>query len=468
MLVMKFGGSSVGNSDMIEKTAEIIVNYGSEEQVVVVTSAVRGVTDRLLDIVQAAAEGNGDFRTKIDALIRKHTGLVNRLGLDDDEKVSRRIDEEKAKLTEICESVSVLGELTPKTADRVASFGERLSAEILASKLRNMEFKAGSLDAREIIVTDDNFGFANPLPQHTEQRSKKVLGSVIDSSVTPVVTGFTGATLRGSSTTLGRGGSDYTATLLGKILDARAVWIWTDVDGVLTADPRVVSGSFTLPRLSYEEAAELSYFGAEVLYPRSIDPAAQGGFPIVIKNTYNPTGPSTIISNDEPAPPGIKSVTAISDLSIITVRGHGMLGVPGIAAKTFEAVADEEINVFMISQSSSEQNITFMVESSREEAALKALRQKLKTQIDRKEVAGVYTEAPASIVAAVGSGLRTEPGMDVELFQSLAGRDVNLLSIAQGSSDHNISVAVNGKDEAKALRAIHEYIQISVVQEKDR
>jgi aspartate kinase len=276
---------------------------------------------------------------------------------------------------------------------------------------------------------------------------------------TPIVTGFIAATEEGKPSTLGRGGSDYTATLLGGMLDADAVWIWTDVDGVKRADPDIVSNATTLPRLTYEEAAELSYFGAQVIHPKSIDPVAKKQVPLVIKNTQNPEGPDTTILNGEKPSTGLKSVTSISDLTLVTVKGHGMIGVPGIAAEVFTAVAEAEVNVLMISQSSSEQNITFLVERSSAPKAIESLEGSLEEEIRRSIIRDIVTEEPVSIVAAVGSGLSHQTGIDSGVFGSLARHGVNLLSIAQGSSDHNISVVVASQDEGVAVQSIYEWIQ---------
>jgi len=271
-----------------------------------------------------------------------------------------------------------------------------------------------------------------------------------------VVTGFIGATAEGAITTLGRGGSDFTAAILGYCLDVEEVWIWTDVDGVMTADPRIVPEARTLPELSYAEAAELSYFGAKVIHPKTILPAVERKIPIRIKNTFNPDGPSTLIV-DQPRNNGalVKAITSIKGLSLLTVEGRGMLGVPGIAAKLFSAVAEQGISVLMISQSSSEQSICFVIRDEETEGALRALEEAFAPELAGRNVDRIWAERGVAIVAAVGKGMKEVPGIAAKLFGALGREGINVISIAQGSSEYNVSLVVKEGEVDQAVRAIH-------------
>ncbi len=316
---------------------------------------------------------------------------------------------------------------------------------------------AEAVDATELVVTDDRFGNANPLMDLTCERTQACLVPLMEAGTVPVVTGFIGATRDGITTTLGRGGSDYTAAILGRCLDADAVWIWTDVDGVMTADPRIVPDARTLPEISYAEAAELSYFGAKVLHPKTIRPAIERGIPLRIKNTFNPDGPDTLItqeSTQDTRP--VKAVTAIRRMSLVTVAGRGMLGVPGVAAKVFSAVAQEGISVLMISQSSSEQSICFVVEQQSSRRAIDALERAFERELDRQDIDRIIADDDVVIIAVVGAGIRSTPGVAAKVFGALGRNSVNVISIAQGSSEHNLSLVVTEADADAAVRHIHE------------
>jgi aspartokinase/homoserine dehydrogenase 1 len=291
----------------------------------------------------------------------------------------------------------------------------------------------------------------------TREAAQARLLPLLAEGVTPVVTGFIAATKDGVTTTLGRGGSDYTAAILGACLDSDEVWLWTDVDGVMTADPRVVPEARTLPEISYSEAAELSYFGAKVIHPKTILPAVERGIPLRIVNTFNPSHPGTlIVAEAKPSELAVKGITSIKDLSLVTVEGRGMLGVPGIAAKVFTAVAQEGISVLMISQSSSEQNICFVIRKEAVECALKALEAAFELELARRNVDRIWAQDEVAIVAVVGAGMKGTPGIAAKVFGALGKHGVNVISIAQGSSEHNISFVVDEGDMENAVRYIHQ------------
>ena len=449
MIIMKFGGTSVKDPSMLSRVTKIIKN-NKDKDLLVVVSALSGVTDQLERCSRMALEGNPKFKDLLSKIRERHINMVNGSLRENSEKVIERIDRMIGNLSDIYTSINVLGELSKRSSDAILSYGEKLSAVILAEKLGESGLRSKAVNADRVIVTDENFGRARPLIEESRENMGIITGLIENGSV-PIVTGFIGSTTDGIVTTLGRGGSDYTATFLANLLDADSVWIWTDVDGVKTADPKATTDALTIDELSYEEAAELSYFGARVLHPKAIDPASVKNIPVLIKNTYNPGGPYTKIRNSKDFDPGIKSVTSISNLSLITVKGHGMVGVPGIASTVFSAVADENINVLMISQSSSEQNISFIIKEKKANRAVEVLQKKLSRELDYENIKSIHTEAPVSIVAAVGTGLREYPGLDSHIFSALAKEKVNVLAIAQGSSDHNISLVVREADEERAV-----------------
>ncbi|MEE8162635.1 MAG: aspartate kinase, partial [Anaerolineae bacterium] len=366
MIVMKFGGTSLGDGEAIKRAADIVCHTLEDKgEVVVVVSAMSGVTDVLLSAATSAARGNGEtFRRARWALSDRHR-LAMTEAISDEEARLQLMEEVEALLSgfeSLCRSIHILGELTGRGSDAVASLGERLTVRILAAALREKGVRATAVETTEVIVTNGQHGSAAPLMDETRETSRARLLPLLAEGVTPVVTGFIAATKDGVTTTLGRGGSDYTAAILGACLDSDEVWIWTDVDGVMTADPMVVPEARTLPEISYAEAAELSYFGAKVLHPKTILPAVERGVPLRIVNTFNPSHPGTlIVAEVKPSELTVKGITSIKGLSLVTVEGRGMLGVPGIAARVFTAVAQGGISVLMISQSSSEQNICFVI-----------------------------------------------------------------------------------------------------------
>ena len=478
MIVMKFGGTSVGDGERIRQVAQIVAGVArgelgpsaqSAESVeflpsVVIVSAMSGVTDALIEAARASANHDSDIVRRTAAeLSRRHREAAEAVALPEERRAL--LDEVEALIEEfesLCRAIHILGELTPRGLDAVASLGERLSARLVAAAIRGAEgLPAQAVEAMELMITDDNHGAASPLMEATRQRARAALLPLLDEGVIPVVTGFIGATPEGAITTLGRGGSDYSAAILGSCLDADEVWIWTDVDGVMTADPRIVPDARTLPEISYAEAAELSYFGAKVLHPKTILPAVERGIPIRIRNTFNPTGPSTlIVAQPKPDRRTVKGITSIKGLSLITVEGRGMLGVPGIAAKVFSAVAGEGISVLMISQSSSEQSICFVIREEETDRALAALEAAFELELARRNVDRIWAQEGVAIVAAVGAGMKGTPGIAAKTFGALGKHGINVISIAQGSSEYNISFVVDERDMEDAVRYIHQEFEL--------
>lgn len=467
MLVMKFGGTSVGTAERIRAVAGLVTEAAAREPVVVVVSAVGGVTDILIAAAQDAAH-----RRRLPALQRvielqqRHAEIVAGLELPPD--AGRLLDTElrllAVELENFIHSVGILGEVTRRTLDYISSLGERMSCRIVAAALRAVDCPAEAVDATEVIVTDSTFGNAFPLLDPTRDRAAAVLTPLLERGMVPVVTGFIGADADGIVTTLGRGGSDYSAALLGRVLDAREIVIWTDVNGVMTANPRVVPDARTLPHLSYLEAAEMSYFGAKVLHPKTIAPAVEQGIPVRIRNTFAPDGPDTLITAEAP-PNGhpIRAITAISRLALLTLQGKGLIGVPGVAARLFSTIAQEAINVLMISQSSSEYNICVLIEAAYAGQARRSIEAQFALERSQGLIEGQTVRADVSIIAVIGAGMRGRPAVTGQVFLALAQEGIEVLAIAQGSSELNLSFVIAGTQEDAAVRCIHQQFELGAV-----
>jgi aspartate kinase len=467
MLVMKFGGTSVGTAERIRAVAGLVTEAAAREPVVVVVSAVGGVTDILIAAAQDAAH-----RRRLPALQRvielqqRHAEIVAGLELPPD--AGRLLDTElrllAVELENFIHSVGILGEVTRRTLDYISSLGERMSCRIVAAALRAVDCPAEAVDATEVIVTDSTFGNAFPLLDPTRDRATAVLTPLLERGMVPVVTGFIGADADGIVTTLGRGGSDYSAALLGCVLAAREIVIWTDVNGVMTANPRVVSDARTLPHLSYLEAAEMSYFGAKVLHPKTIAPAVEQGIPVRIRNTFAPDGPDTLITAEAP-PNGhpIRAITAISRLALLTLQGKGLIGVPGVAARLFSTIAQEAINVLMISQSSSEYNICVLIEAAYADQARRSIEAQFALERSQGLIEGQTVRADVSIIAVIGAGMRGRPAVTGQVFLALAQEGIEVLAIAQGSSELNLSFVIAGAQEDAAVRCIHQQFGLGAV-----
>ena len=366
--------------------------------------------------------------------------------------IERLIDEFEL----LCHSVHVLGEASPRALDAISSLGERMSVRLVAAALRERGISAAALDSTEFVITTPHFGIAVPLQPQTRERTRERLLPLLADGVVPVVTGFIGATEAGATTTLGRGGSDYSGAIIGASLDADEVAIYTDVDGVMTTDPRLAPEARVIPRISYAEMGELAYFGAKVLHPRTIRPVVERDIPLRIRNTFNPVHPGTlVVGQPEVNGRAVKAVTSIKGMSMITVEGRGMIGIPGVAARTFGAVASVGANVLMISQASSEQSICFVVPHSSSAGVCHALEEGLANELARRDVDRIAPHDNVVIVTAVGAGMRVTPGVAAQVFGALAERQINVVAIAQGSSECSISVVIAGADADAAVRAIH-------------
>ncbi|HET8570203.1 MAG TPA: aspartate kinase [Candidatus Limnocylindria bacterium] len=447
--VLKFGGTSVGSAEAIRRAVDIV--KATEGPRVVVVSATAGTTDLLAEAAQAAARGDGEAANRtLTELGERHGAIARELG------VHPGMSEVVSRTAALLNSVAVLHECTPRTLDAIWSYGERVAMRIVSAALAGAGVKAGECDATLFIVTDDSFGSASPDMARTRERSHARLGPMLALGMTPVVTGFIGATPDGIVTTLGRGGSDFSAAIVAASIGADRLLIYTDVSGVMSADPRIVADARPLAAISYAEASELSYFGAKVIHPRTVRPAVEAGIPVRILNTFAPEDPGTTVTGRTPADGSIvKATTSLGGLGLVTVQGAGMSGVPGFAAKVFDTTAAEGVSVLMISQSSSENSICFVVPQGSAERLRGALERTLARELGRHDVERVTVEAPVAIVAAVGEGMRGTPGVAARVFGALGRAKVNVIAIAQGSSELNISLAVADRDREAAVRAIH-------------
>jgi aspartate kinase len=336
---------------------------------------------------------------------------------------------------------------------------------LLAAVLRAYGLKAQFIDAGQLIITDNVHGGAAPKMGPTEERVRNQLLPLVESGVVPVITGYVGATEDGVPTTLGRGGSDYSAAIIGAALGVDEIQIWTDVNGVLTADPRIVPNARSLPSLTYEEVAELAYYGAKVLHPKTVTPAVEKQIPLRVLNTFNPSHPGTkiVVGTANNSFVGVKAITAIRNMTLITVAGRGMMGVPGIAARAFSSVARQGANVLMISQSSSEQSICFVVPDTSAQAVIASLREEFERELERHYIENIWGQSDIVIVAVVGSGMKGTPGIAARVFNALGERNINVIAIAQGASEANISLVVTDGDAAEAVRAIHDACELDRV-----
>jgi aspartate kinase len=461
---MKFGGTSVGDADCIRRAAEIVASAALQTRVVAVVSAMSGVTNRLIEAARRSESGDEQVATTItDQLRSQHAAAISALVNDSSRRAQLTSETEQIiqEVANLCRGTALLRELTPRTLDSISSAGERLSARLLAASLCETGTASVAIDATELIVTSGQHGQAEPLIDETREKAGKRLVPLLAAGEVPVVTGFIGATKDGVLTTLGRGGSDYSATILGAALDAGEIIIWTDVDGVLSADPRLVADARLLREISYAEAAELAFFGAKVLHPKTLRPVVEAGIPVWIRNSFAPDRVGTKITRTgRPAESGVKAITSIGKVSLITLGGAGIVGVIGVAAKTFGAVADVGANVLLISQASSGNDICFIVDSSEAERVVNALRQAFAADLAHHQVEHIIVDSEIAIIAVVGEKMRGTPGIAGRVFSALGQNGVNVIAVAQGSSEYNVSFVVEAMAMQTAVKAIHREFEL--------
>jgi aspartokinase/homoserine dehydrogenase 1 len=459
MKVMKFGGSSMANADLVRDVGKIVLNAAENDRITVVVSAFQGVTDLLLESARLAESGANTYLSAFERIASLHRNILAALHVPRSKGSTRqRIEGQLHELQEVLHGISLLRHCPPRALDLVASFGERLSALIVSSYIQKSH-SACDVDARDFIITDDQFTHATVLFDRTDSLIRRTFArfhAKRGSRTLPIVTGFIAATEDGRTTTLGRNGSDYTASIVGAALGASVIEIWTDVDGVMTADPRAVSSAFVVPQLTYEEAMELSYFGATVLHSATIAPAVRKNIPIIIKNTLKPSTSGTLISTRADSWTGVaKGITSIDHITIFTLRGLSMVGVPGTAERLFRALASRRVNVILISQASSEHTICFAVSGTDARTAREAMTEEFQFELQDR-LTSIDEKSSQTIVAIVGEGMKGTPGVSGKVFQSLGRNSINVSAIAQGASERNISFVIDAEQKVRALNVIHQ------------
>lgn len=459
MRVLKFGGSSLATSARIRDVGRIVLDRARQERVIVVVSAFEDVTNQLLECTRLAERGDSGYDRTYERIVRRHRSVLDELvGRRRGARTRAQMERLLVELHEALHGIHLLRHCPPYALDVTASFGERLAALIVAAHLGRSRPSA-FVDARRFIVTDDQYTHANVDFGKTNRATRGYFTRLFrrgSSRLVPIVTGFIGSTDEGRTTTIGRNGSDYTAAIIGAALGASVIEIWTDVDGVLSADPRAVASAFVLPQITYEEAMELSYFGARVLHSSAIAPAVAKSIPILIKNTFNPAGSGTLISKDRGGATGIvKGISSIGDLTLLTLRGMTMAGVPGIAERLFRALAARRVNVILISQASSEHTICFAVSRADAGQATGAIRHEFRFELQHGLTA-LDAKSDQAIVAVVGEGMKGTPGVAGKVFASLGRHGINISAIAQGASERNISCVIDAPHQVRALNVIHQ------------
>ena len=457
MQVLKFGGTSVASADAMARSAAIALAAARQGPIVVVVSALGGTTDALIGAGRQAAAADPAYQQTLEGLEQRHLAVATGLHLPPGQLVRARafIEGSFAELRRLCEGVAALRELSARTLDRLVSHGELLSAHLFEAHFQGFWPDTVGVDARQLIRTDSRFGHAGV----AEEATGRLVGAfrARHPGASWVVPGFVAADAHGDTTTLGRGGSDYTAALLAAALAADKLEIWTDVSGLMTADPRLVRAARPIPRISYQEAMELSHFGAKVLYPPTIEPVRRRGIPLWIKNTFAPTDAGTLVEHDPPRPAAVvRGLSSIGNLTLLSLEGSGMVGVPGFSMRLFAALCREQINVVLITQSSSEHSICVGVTAADAAPARAAVDAEFAAEIGTGHIEPLGLEPDLAIVALVGDNMKNHPGISGKLFGVLGQNGVNVRAIAQGASEKNISTVIRAADVGKAINALHE------------
>ncbi|MDB5262096.1 MAG: thrA [Adhaeribacter sp.] len=460
MVVLKFGGSSVRTPENILKVLDIVRSHASIKQLAVVVSAFGGLTDHLLHTSRLAERGDDTFKQELIKIEDRHLAAIKDLiHAKRQSSIVANVKFILNELEDIMQGVFLVKELSPKTLDFILSFGERLSSYIIAEAFKENGLPAEAVDYRNFIITDNNFGNAKVNFQLTNQNIKNYLA---DNENLLVIPGFVGTTEHGLTSTLGRGGSDYTAAIIAAAIEASGLEIWTDVSGMMTADPRRVKNAIPIEEMSYEEALELSYFGAKIIYPPTIQPALSRRIPIRLKNTFDPDAYGTLITqNPRPSEAPVKGISSIEQIALLTISGSGMVGASGVAMRFFGALARKNVNVILITQASSEHSISVGINQKDATRAQQAVETEFGLEIQAGIIDQVQIESNLAIVALVGSNMRNTPGIAGKLFSALGRNGINITAIAQGTSELNISCVIQKKDEEKALNTLHESFFLS-------
>lgn len=453
MKVLKFGGTSVGTLDSISQVIRIISD--NKQPVAVVYSAMGGVTNKLIEIGTLASKGDARYLDILQSIEERHFAVIRALvDVKAQSSIIAKIKGNFNEIEDLLKGITYIRELSIRTMDLLLSFGERLSSQIITFLLNEQGIKAKYIDAREIIKTNSNYGFAEV---DFEETNTLINDALAENNQVYCITGFIASNKDNITTTLGRGGSDYTASIIGAALGSEVIEIWTDVNGMMTADPRKVKNAFTIPDISYSEAMELSHFGAKVIYPPSLVPAFLKNIPIKVLNTFESKHPGTTISKEiNQKGYSITGISSIDEISLVNLQGNGMIGVAGVSAKLFGLLADNKISVILISQASSEHSICFAVDPKSAENVREILEAGFKAEIQNGDIENISIQNNLSIIAVVGEGMKSSSGTSGKLFSVLGKNGINVIATAQGSSELNISVVIKKKDISKALNAIHE------------
>ncbi len=460
MKVLKFGGSSVGTPERIKSIIKIVEPYQQQEPIAIVFSAFSGITDRLINLSTLALAGDLSYKAELEQIEKRHLDAVRELiGVQRQSSILAQVKFLMNELEDILHGIFLVKERTTRTLDFVMSFGERLSAYIISEAFIDQKVEAEFLDARQVIRTDNHFGYAKVDFKKTNQLIQEYFKV---HTHLQIITGFVATSESGETTTLGRSGSDYTAAIFAGALKATSLEIWTDVDGMMTADPRKVKKAFTVNEMTYEEAMELSHFGAKVIFPSTMQPALANQIPIWIKNTFNPSFAGTKISAQANGKNLlIKGISSMDKISLLSVQGSGLVGVVGVSSRLFATLANEKISVILISQASSEHSICFVVETSFAKQAKQAIEKEFQYEILNGEMDEIAVETDLAVVAAVGENMKHNPGTSGRMFHALGKNGINISAIAQGSSELNISAVIKQSDISKALNVLHEAFFLS-------
>ncbi len=463
MQVLKFGGTSVANAENIKKVIDIVADAIKKEPAIVVVSALGGITDLLLDAATLAAEGNESYIEKLNLIEQRHKDCITNLVKEAAQlPLLQMLDKASTEMSNLCDGLFMLGELTLRSKDKIASYGEKLSSQIIAAAFLDKGIEATWKDSRDLIVTNSSFGSAAVDFSTTNEKIKEYIKSTRKELY--LFPGFIAADKNGITTTLGRGGSDYTAAIIAAAINANNLEIWTDVSGMMTADPRLSNNAKIIPQISYQEAMELSHFGAKVIYPPTIQPVMSKNIPVWIKNTFAPEDNGTVISNDLQSFPHAKTesqnivrgISSINNICLLTLEGSGMIGIPGFSKRLFESLSNEKINVILITQSSSEHSITVAIDDNLSQKATQAVDAAFANEIALQKVEPLKIEKALSIVALVGENMRNHTGVSGRMFSAMGRNGINIRAIAQGSSEKNISAVIQTSDVRKTINVLHE------------
>jgi len=455
MQVLKFGGTSVGSSKNINKVIAILEERAANEKIICVVSAIGGITDKLLKSGQLAKEKNESYLSEFKKIKSIHLKLLLDLTSIENKSISNTLQAKLKSLKELLDGIFLINELSSQTSDKLVSYGELLSSYIIAETLKSRGINAERKNSQELIVTNSNFTKAEVNFEDSNTKIRKYFNKT-EQSIT-ILPGFISKSKAGEITTLGRGGSDYTAAIVAAALNVKRLEIWTDVSGMFTANPKLVKQAYPIERISYQEAMELSHFGAKVLYPPTVQPVLDLEIPIHIKNTLKPSDSGTIISNENNSKPNVATgITNINDIALLTLQGNGMVGVPGFSKRLFETLSQEQINIILITQASSEHSICFGILQTDASKAEAAINQTFEYEISMHKIDPINVELNLSIIALIGDNMKNHQSISGKMFSTLGKNNINIRAIAQGASERNISAVITEKDVEKALNTIHE------------